>query len=64
MRHRAGTRDRNREMIAIFEAGGPIELLMARYKLSENRVRAILADEKNRRLTSPDPYYRSKRMEA
>ena len=59
--HRATKSVRNREMMTAFENGTPIRQLMARYGLGEKRVKAILADEKNRRLSSPDPFYRSLR---
>jgi len=64
MKHRRGKTTRNRELMARYKAGDPIELLMIRYRLSENRVRAILSDERNRRLTSTDPFYRNMRMNA
>lgn len=50
-------------MFAAFESGTAIEDLMAEYGLGETRVRAILADEKMRRLFSPHPYYRQLRLE-
>jgi Mor family transcriptional regulator len=52
---------RNRELKKLFDEGCVIEDLMVRYNLSRNRIRALLADEKNRRASSPDPYYRNKR---
>lgn len=48
-------------MMAAFEDGTPVQNLMLEYGLGEKRVMAILADERNRRLTSPDPYYRRMR---
>jgi len=64
MKHGAAKTLRNRELIEHYEAGASVEDLMAQYGLSKNRVRAILADERNRRLTSPDPFYRKMRMNA
>jgi hypothetical protein len=49
-------------MMARFDAGESIKSLMIRYRLGENRVRAVLADERNRRATSPDPFYRNMRI--
>jgi Mor family transcriptional regulator len=49
---------RNQGLIAEFEAGRTIDQLTAKYDLSENRVRAILADERNRRIASALPFYR------
>jgi Mor family transcriptional regulator len=45
-------------LIAEFEAGQPIEQLAQKYQLSHKRVRAIIADEQNRRFVSTDPFYR------
>ena len=64
IRHRAAKNDRNRKMIALFEAGNSIEALMTWYGLSKNRVMAILRDEKNRRAASTDPFYRAFRNQA
>jgi hypothetical protein len=61
VKHRPKTTSRNRGLIARFEAGESVELLMVLYGLSKNRVRAVLADERNRRLSSPDPFYRNLR---
>lgn len=58
LKHRATKSDRNRKLMALFEAGNPIEGLMVRFGLSKNRVMAILRDEKNRRAASTDPFYR------
>jgi len=64
IRHRAAKNDRNRNMMAQFEAGNSIETLMTWYGLSKNRVMAILRDEKNRRAASTDPFYRNLRSQA
>jgi Mor family transcriptional regulator len=64
IRHRAAKNDRNRNMMALFEAGSSIEALMIWFGLSKNRVMAILRDEKNRRAASPDPFYRKLRSQA
>ena len=61
LKHRATKSDRNRTLMALFEAGKSIKDLMVRFGLSKNRVMAILRDEKNRRAASPDPFYRSLR---
>lgn len=54
--------DRNRQMLADFEAGHSLEQLGAAHDLTHVRVRAVLADEKNRRRVSPDPFYSSQRQ--
>ena len=56
--HRASKLTRNQGLIAEFEAGQTIDQLMAKYDLSNNRVRAILTDERNRRIASALPFYR------
>ncbi|MCU1386492.1 MAG: hypothetical protein JWL71_5189 [Acidobacteria bacterium] len=53
--------DRNRRMLADFEAGHSLEQLGADHALTCLRVRAVLTDEKNRRSVIPDPFYRSLR---
>jgi hypothetical protein len=53
--------DRNRRMFAAFLAGQSLEQLGADHALTHLRVRAVLTDEKNRRIVSPDPFYRSLR---
>jgi Mor family transcriptional regulator len=52
------TSPRNRALIAEHEAGQPIEQLAQKYEISRKRVRAIIADEQNRRFVSTDPFYR------
>ena len=54
--------DRNRRMLAEFEAGQSLEQLSADHALTRPRIRAVLTDEKNRRSVSPDPFYRSLRL--
>lgn len=56
--------DRNRNMFAAFEAGQSLEQLGEAHRLTPARVRAVLMDEKNRRIISPDPFYRSLRAAA
>ena len=63
-KHRATKSDRNREMMALHEAGKPVEALMVKFGLSKNRVMAVLRDEKNRRAASPEPFYRNLRSQA
>jgi hypothetical protein len=55
------TGDRNREMMAAFDAGKTIEQLACDYRLTEDWVRTVLAAEKQRRLFSPEPFYRELR---
>ena len=62
MTFRSAKIDRNREIMALFEGGEPIEGLMTRYNLTNSRIRAILADERNRRAASLDGYYRKYRQ--
>jgi len=53
--------DRNRRMMADFEAGHSLEQLGADHALTALRVLAVLTDERHRRNVSPDPFYRSLR---
>jgi Mor family transcriptional regulator len=53
--------DRNRHMMADFEAGHSLEQLGTDHALTTLRVLAVLTDEKHRRRVSPDPFYRSLR---
>ena len=53
--------DRNRRMLADFEAGHSLERLGTDHALTSSRVLAVLTDEKHRRSVSPDPFYRSLR---
>ena len=53
--------DRNRRIMADFEAGHSLEQLSTDHALTPLRVLAVLTDEKHRRRVSPDPFYRSLR---
>jgi hypothetical protein len=53
--------DRNRLMFAAFEAGRSVEQLGEDHALTHTRVRAVLTDEKHRRIISPEPFYRTLR---
>jgi Mor family transcriptional regulator len=55
IRHRRATSERNRQLMAEFEAGTIVQELAAKFGVSEDRVRALLRDEKNRREASADP---------
>jgi hypothetical protein len=48
-------------MFARFKAGQSVESLAEQFGLSADRVRAILMDEKNRFIVSPEPFYRALR---
>lgn len=50
--------ERNREILAAREAGQSIELLAEQYCLTVARVTAVLVDERNRRMLSPEAFYR------
>jgi hypothetical protein len=50
--------DRDRKMHAAFEAGQSVEQLGEIHGLTQERVRAILVSERNKRTFSPEPYYR------
>jgi Mor family transcriptional regulator len=54
--------NRNRDMLAAFEAGATVEQLAAEHGLSRNRVRAVLNDERHRQAISPTPFYRKLRQ--
>jgi hypothetical protein len=45
-------------MMLAFENGASVAKLSLHYGISEKRVKAILADERNRQLNSIDPFYR------
>ena len=62
MARKVTTSSRNQALIAAYEAGEPVELLAQRYRLSGKRVRAIIADEQNRRRVSREPFYRNFRL--
>jgi Mor family transcriptional regulator len=53
--------DRNRMMFAAFTEGRSMEQLGQEHALSFERVRAVLTDEKHRRIVSLDPFYRALR---
>ena len=53
--------ERNREMLAAYEAGRTIEQLAQDYGLSDASIGSILTGERHRRKLSPDPYYRALR---
>jgi Mor family transcriptional regulator len=53
--------DRNRMMFAAFTAGRSMEQLGKEHALTFERVRAVLTDEKHRRIVSLDPFYRTLR---
>ena len=52
------TTERNRALVWDFEHGATLEVLAGKYGIKARRVRAILADETNRRRASPDAFYR------
>jgi Mor family transcriptional regulator len=58
MPRKVTTSARNRALIATYEAGQGIERLVQNYGISAKRVRAIIADEQNRRRVSREPFYR------
>jgi hypothetical protein len=53
--------DRNRQMFAAFEAGRTMVQLGEDHALTFQRVRAVLMDEKHKRVVSLDPFYRTLR---
>ena len=53
--------DRNRLIFAAFEAGRSLEQLGEDHALSHARVRAVLTDEKHKRVISPELFYRTLR---
>jgi Mor family transcriptional regulator len=50
---------RDREILAAFEAGRSVESLCDQYGLSDSRLRRVLTDERNNRRVSPEPFYRA-----
>jgi len=56
------TAERNRALMAAYEAGEGVEQLVECYGISPKRVRAIIADEQNRRRVSREPFYRNFRV--
>ena len=51
--------ERNREMLAAYEAGRTIQQLAQDFGLSKDSIGSILTGERHRRKLSPDPYYRA-----
>jgi Mor family transcriptional regulator len=51
------TSARNRALMADHELGEGVDQLVQRYCISAKRVRAIIADERNRRRVSREPFY-------
>lgn len=62
MSRKVTTSVRNWALIAAYEAGEEIEKLAQIYDISAKRVRAIIADEQNRRRVSREPFYRNFRL--
>jgi Mor family transcriptional regulator len=62
MARKVTTSTRNRALIAAYEVGERIEQLAHRYGISGKRVRAIIADEQNRRRVGREPFYRAFRI--
>ena len=52
------TEERNRKMLAAFEAGRTVQELSQDYGLSVASVSPILTGERHRREISPQPFYR------
>ncbi len=57
MPRKVTTSARNRALMAAYETGGRIEQLARQHGISQKRVRAIIADEQNRRRVSREPFY-------
>ena len=57
MSRKVTTSARNRALMAAYEAGARVERLAQIYGVSCKRVRAIIADEQNRRRVSREPFY-------
>ena len=55
------TAERNREMLAAYEAGRTIQQLSEDYGLSVASIGSILTGERHKREVSPDPVYRALR---
>ena len=58
----APCRDRDRAIFIAFEGGRTLEQLAQDYAVTPARIRAILADERLRRVNSPDPFYKAIRQ--
>lgn len=56
------TAERNREMLAAYEAGRTIQQLSEDYRLSVASIGSILTGERHKREISPDPFYRALRQ--
>jgi len=54
--------ERDRAIIAAFEAGKSVEELSDVHGLTRDRITTILTTERHKRIVSPDPYYRSIRQ--
>ena len=53
--------DRNRLMFAAFQTGRTMEEIAKDHTLTQMRVRAVLTDEKHKRVVSLEPFYRALR---
>ena len=51
--------ERDRQILAAFEAGKSIEELSQVHGLTSKRITAILTTERHKRTVSMDPFYRS-----
>jgi len=54
--------ERNRQMLAAYEAGRTVEQLAQDYGLSIASISSILTGERHRRRESPEPFYRDLRQ--
>ena len=57
----ANKSERNREMLAAYEAGRTVKQLSEDYGLSRASIGSILTGERHRRRLSSEPFYRSLR---
>jgi uncharacterized protein (DUF433 family) len=55
------TAGRNQAILSAFETGVTVQQLVTAFGITEDRVRAVLHDEKNKRIASQDAYYRERR---
>jgi Mor family transcriptional regulator len=53
--------DRNRQIFAAYEAGQTMQQLGDEHALTFQRIRAVLTDEKHKRIVSLKPFYRALR---
>jgi len=53
---------RDYAILVAFEAGRTLEQLAGDYGLKADRIRTIVIAERNRRIISPEPFYRSLRQ--